>query len=157
MAAMTDDGSTSGAVTGRCLCGGVSVHLPAAMDDVGVCHCTTCRRWTSGPWLSLQAPGTIVEGATLAVYRSSPFAERGFCHRCGTHIFHRPQDGPEIAISAGLFPAVRLHIAREIFYDAKPPFYRFVAASDKRSSASMAREWLPRLIGRRLARWLRRR
>ncbi|WP_186456842.1 GFA family protein [Sphingomonas suaedae] len=126
------------------------------MCDVGVCHCASCLRWNSGPWMSLQAPGATVSGDALVVYRSSAFAERGFCGRCGTHIFHRPQDGPEIAVSAGLFQHVELHIAREIFFDAKPPFYRFVADSEKRSSASMAREWLPRLLIRRMRRWLRR-
>ena len=140
---------------GRCLCGGVSVRLPRYMDDVGVCHCETCRHWNSGPWMSLQAPGSVIAGEALVVFRSSAFAERGFCRQCGTHIFHRPQDGPEIAISAGLFPSADFHIAREIFIDRKPPFYRFVANSQRRSSASMAREWLPRLIRRRLARWLR--
>lgn len=45
-----------------------------------------------------------------------------------------------------------LHTVSEILFDAKPPFYRFVADSQKRSSASMAREWLPRLIRRRIGR-----
>lgn len=138
---------------GRCLCGGVTVQLPVAMDDVGVCHCATCLQWSSGPWMSLQAPGSTISGADLTVYRSSAFAERGFCRRCGTHIFHRPQDGPELVISAGLFQSADLHIEREIFFDAKPAFYRFVADSEKRSSASMAQEWLPRLLRRRVDRW----
>lgn len=126
------------------------------MDDVGVCHCATCRRWNGGPWMSLQAPGSTVTGDHLVVYRASRFAERGFCGRCGTHIFHRPQDGPELAVSAGLFSIETLHVAREIFFDAKPPFYRFEAVSEKRSTGSMAREWIPRLLWRRLkTRWTR--
>lgn len=143
------------AFEGRCLCGGVTVRLPAAMNDVGVCHCATCLRWNSGPWMSLRAPGSTINGSELAIFRSSTFAERGYCRRCGTHIFHRPQDGPELAISAGLFQSLDLHIEREIFFDAKPPYYRFVADSEKRSSASMAREWLPRLLRRRAVRWFR--
>ncbi|MCC2978474.1 GFA family protein [Sphingomonas sp. PL-96] len=141
-------------VTGGCLCGSVSVRIPARRNDVGVCHCATCRQWGSGPWMALQVPGAVISGDDLAVHRSSVFAERGFCRRCGTHIFHRPQEGPELAISAGLFPTSGLHIAREIFFDAKPPFYRFVAESEKRSGASMAREWFPRLLYRRMGRWL---
>lgn len=105
--------------------------------------------------MSLQVPGAVITGGELTVYRSSAFAERGFCRRCGTHIFHRPQDGPELAVSAGLFQSAGLHIAREIFFDAKPAFYRFVADSTKRSGASMAYEWLPRLLRRRAGRWLR--
>jgi len=139
---------------GKCLCGGVVVRLPAAMNDVGVCHCRMCRRWGGGPWMALQAPGSLVSGDTLVVYRSSGFAERAFCGRCGAHIFHRPQDGPEQAISAGLFNITSLQVKREIFYDAKPPYYRFETASEKRSTASMAREWLPRILHRRIVRWL---
>jgi len=139
-------------IEGHCLCGGVTVRLPSPTYDVGVCHCDRCRRWGSGPWMSLQVPGAVVSGETLTVYRSSAFAERGFCRTCGTHIFHRPQDGPELAISSGLFPPEGLHIAREIFSDAKPPFYRFVADSEKRSTMSMALEWLPKLLWRRARR-----
>jgi hypothetical protein len=141
-------------LSGRCLCGGVLVRLLADRNDVGVCHCATCRQWNSGPWMSLQAPDAVISGDALAVYRSSAFAERGFCRFCGTHIFHRPQDGPELAVSAGLFRSDDFHIAREIFFDLKPAFYRFVADSEKRSSTSMAREWLPRLLVRRMGRWL---
>ena len=104
--------------------------------------------------MALQVPGGLVSGDTLVVHRSSSFAERGFCGRCGTHIFHRPQDGPELAISAGLFDSASLQIKREIFYDAKPPFYHFEAGSEKRSAANVSREWLPRLLHRRLRRWL---
>jgi hypothetical protein len=140
------------AIEGHCLCGGVRVVLPAPVSDVGACHCDRCRRWGSGPWLALQVPGAVISGDTLTIYRSSMFAERGFCRRCGTHIFHRPQDGPELAVSSGLFPSDHLHIAREIFSDSKPPFYRFVADSEKRTGASMAQEWLPKLIWRRAKR-----
>ncbi len=135
----------------RCLCGGVAVHFSSLPDTVGVCHCAMCRRWTSGPWMAVQAPGCTISGETLAVFSSSDFAERGFCTRCGTHIFHRPKDGPELAISAGLLPCEGLAITREIFHDAKPPWYRFEAQSHKRSALSMALEWGPKLAWRRMA------
>ncbi len=135
---------------GQCLCGGVTVRLPAPTYDVGACHCARCRRWGSGPWLSFQVPSAVVSGKTLRVFRSSPFAERGFCETCGTHIFHRPQDGPELAVNSGLFPPDSLYIAREIFADTKPAYYPFAADSVRRSTNSMAAEWLPKLLWRRL-------
>ena len=138
---------------GKCLCTAITVRLPEKVTDVGVCHCAMCRRWNSGPWMSFQVPEAEITGKPLAVYRSSAFAERGFCARCGSHIFHRPQDGPELAISAGLFDFRDQYIAREICFDDKPPFYEFVAESERRTTASMAREWLPRLLKRRVARW----
>lgn len=69
--------------------------------------------------MALQAPGSLIVGDALVVYRSSNFAERGFCGRCGSHVFHRPQDGPELAVSAGLFRNRRLQVKREIFFDAQ--------------------------------------
>lgn len=102
--------------------------------------------------MSLQLPEAVVCGDSLTVFRSSAFAERGFCRTCGTHIFHRPQDGPELAISSGLFSSENFYIAREIFIDAKPPFYAFVAESEKRSTMSMGLKWLPKLIWRRAKR-----
>jgi hypothetical protein len=64
----------------------------------------------------------VCSGDTLTIYRPSRFAERGFCRTCGTHICHRPQDGPELAVFSGLRPSDHLHIAREIINDFKPPF-----------------------------------
>lgn len=144
-------------IEGNCLCGGINVRIPASTHDVGVCHCEGCRRWGSGPWMSLQIPDAIISGNTLTVFRSSALAERAFCFVCGTHIFHRPQDGPELAVASGLFPSQQMYIAREIFVDAKPPFYCFVADSEKRSTFGMALEWLPKLIWRRVKRAFKKR
>ena len=100
-------------------------------------------------------PQTRIEGGGLKVYKSSWVAERGYCGACGSHIFHRPQDGPEMAVSAGLFDDPDFSITREICHDAKPPYYRFDAASERRSSARLAVVWLPRLIARRIRRLFR--
>jgi len=135
-------------ISGSCLCGGVTVSLPSPARDVGVCHCGTCRSWGSGPWMALQAPGAVIDGGCLKVYKSSSFAERGFCARCGTHIFHRPRLGSELAVSAGIFKATDFYVAREIFIDAKPPFYRFKADSMKTTRARMILEWFPKLAFR---------
>lgn len=136
---------------GFCLCGGVRVKLPDQVRDVGACHCAMCRRWTSGPWMALRAPGDInLEGDTITIYASSSFAERGFCRACGTVLFHRPKGGPEIAISAGLFEPNDMRLTREIFYDAKPGFYAFANATLKRSTLAMALAWGPRLLWRAL-------
>lgn len=142
---------------GRCLCGGVSVSIPASRTAVGVCHCDTCRRWTSGPWMAIQAPEAEISGEMLKVYQSSAFAERGFCETCGSVIFHRPQDGPERAISAGLFDPQGLVLAFEICTDKQPDFYDFKPAPKRQTTASVAMQWGPKLIARRLKRLLGRR
>ena len=103
--------------------------------------------------MALQVPEAKVEGDSLTVFPSSGFAERGFCRTCGSHIFHRPIDGPELAISAGLFDDPDQSVAREIFVDNQPRHYRFEGVEIRRTSASMAREWLPKIVKRRVLRW----
>jgi hypothetical protein len=136
------------------LCGAIRVRLAFETDEIGVCHCETCRTWGSGPWMALQVPGSEIIGNELVVFRSSPFAERGFCRVCGTHVFHRPSDGPELALSAGLFDSRDKRISREIFADRQPAYYRFATSAVKLSSRRMAFEWAPKLLWRRLRRML---
>ncbi|WP_366465740.1 GFA family protein [Brevundimonas sp.] len=139
---------------GSCICGAVTVTLPGTVTEVGTCHCEMCRRWCSGPWMSLQAPpDTHLEGTALRVYRSSGFAERGFCGECGSNVFHRPVDGPELAVSAGLFDPKNFTLRREIFVDRRPAFYGFTDSTEKMTSVDMAWAWAPKLIARRLSRW----
>ena len=105
--------------------------------------------------MGLTAPaGARIEGDTLAVFASSSFAERGFCSVCGSAVFYRMRDGPEMELSAGLFDASHMRLSREIFHDTKPAFYAFGGEADKRTRAQVMRAWLPRLIGRRIARLL---
>lgn len=106
--------------------------------------------------MALQVPEAVVTGDDLTVYRSSSFAERGFCRTCGSHVFHRPMDGPELAISAGLFEDAEQFVAREIFVDSQPRHYRFQGVTDRRTSTSMAIEWLPKMLARRLRRLFKR-
>ena len=103
--------------------------------------------------MALQVPDAVIDGESVKTFRSSGFAERGFCQICGTHIFHRPIDGPELAISAGLFADDAQFVDREIFVDNQPQHYRFEGVQNRRTSISMAFEWGPKLIARRVARW----
>ncbi|UUL83490.1 hypothetical protein NMP03_04485 [Sphingomonas qomolangmaensis] len=107
--------------------------------------------------MALQVPEAVVEGDDMAIFRSSGFAERGFCRTCGSHIFHRPIDGPELAVSAGLFRDDRQYVDGEIFVDSQPAHYRFEGVANRRTSTSMAFEWLPKLIARRAGSWFVRR
>ncbi len=59
-----------------------------------------------------------------------------------------------MAVSAGLFDDRDFSITREICHDSKPPYYRFDAVSERRGSARLAATWLPRLVVRRIRRWL---
>lgn len=101
---MTDQ-PTDTRATGRCLCGGVryAVRGPLRRDAVA-CHCRSCRRFSGGLFIGTCARRehvVIESGDTLAWYRSSPHARRGFCGRCGSSLFWEGDDEPLWSIAAG--------------------------------------------------------
>jgi hypothetical protein len=50
-----------------------------------------CRRWTAGPYLTVDCGDSfnVSDAAAVEVYRSSDWAERAFCKRCGSRLFYR--------------------------------------------------------------------
>ena len=110
---------------GSCLCGAVEISARAD-SEVDVCHCSMCRRWGGGPLFTVPSRAAIELGgrATPATYRSSDWAERGFCPNCGTHLFYHLLPSNEYAIPAGLFQdADDLRLTSQIFIDEKPAYY----------------------------------
>ena len=101
------------AITGHCLCGAVTITVAEKHDArVGACHCRMCQRWSGGLFLCFTAGVSAVTVAgEVKKYRSSPFAERAFCPRCGSHLwFNDVEDGGEAKsyeLMPGLFDAAR--------------------------------------------------
>ncbi len=120
--------------TGKCLCGAVTFSIAETIDKVSVCHCEMCRRWNSGPMMAVHPHGgiDIGRGEALRWYRSSDWAERGFCGTCGTSLFWRLADGPSdqagggMTASAGAIDGLEdAALERHIFVDEKPRYYDF--------------------------------
>lgn len=108
---------------GKCLCGAVEVVAPE-QKEVGLCHCSMCRRWSGGPLFAVHCEsGVSFNGLEPARYRSSDWAERGFCPTCGTHLFYYLLPGDEYVLPAGLFQDQSFHLESEIFIDEKPEYY----------------------------------
>ena len=82
------------AVTGHCLCGAVTITVAGEHDPrVGACHCRMCQRWTGGLFLCFTAHASAVSvTGEVTRYRSSSFAERAFCPRCGSHLWFNDVD-----------------------------------------------------------------
>jgi len=116
--------SSSLAITGHCLCGAVTITVAGKHDPrVGACHCRMCQRWSGGLFLCFTADASAVtiEGETKR-YRSSPFAERAFCPRCGSHLwFNDVEETGEphsYELMPGLFDAARgWPLRSEIYVD----------------------------------------
>lgn len=93
---------------GGCLCGGVRYEVTGPLRPVVACHCEQCRR-QSGNFVAAtaakRADVRIVKDDGLTWYRSSGFAERGFCRTCGGNLFWRRDGDDEISITAGTLDA----------------------------------------------------
>ena len=104
--------------TGSCLCGGVRFTVRGRMRNLVACHCSQCRKTSGHYTVASSVPDeaiTFLARETLAWYRSSDAAERGFCNRCGGNLFWRPEGEGRNSIFAGVLDnptglAVKLHI-----------------------------------------------
>ncbi|MEM7359616.1 MAG: GFA family protein [Pseudomonadota bacterium] len=62
----------------------------------------------------------------IETFSSSSWAERGFCKKCGSHLFIKDTRSQEYGIPPGLFnDETGLNFNRQIFIDNKPEFYSF--------------------------------
>ena len=78
-----------GKLTGHCLCGTVHYRLDSEPFDCGWCHCRTCQLNSGAPAMAFASVAhgdwVVTQGqAEVRRIRSSSFAERLFCGRCGT-------------------------------------------------------------------------
>jgi hypothetical protein len=127
-------------LSGGCLCGAVRFTAAPANREVGVSHCGMCRRWTAGPFLVLDCADTLKleDDANLGVYRSSEWAERCFCKRCGTPLFYRLIGKSLHFESAEAFDDRNGYVFRtQIFIDEKPSYYDFANQTHNMTGADV--------------------
>lgn len=115
------------AMTGSCLCGGVRYAIRGAVSQPIACHCSQCAR-TSGNFAVMTACATadltLLADATLAWYRSSATARRGFCARCGGNLFWKADAEEQIYVTAGtLDRPTGLRLAEHIHVGSKSDYY----------------------------------
>jgi len=125
---------------GRCLCGSVTITAKYLDPKVGVCHCSRCRKWTGGPLLALHCGTevTIDNEASVTVYPSSDWAERGFCKSCGSHLFYRFTESKEYIIPAGIFDDDQnFEMDHQIFIEEKPNYYSFANKTENMTGAEV--------------------
>lgn len=111
---------------GQCLCGAVKLKVTTAGNDVGACHCGTCRQWGGGPYFSLDGGSDVeINGEdALKVFSSSEWAERGFCKHCGSHLFYRLKGSGQTMVAVGLLDdQTSFELAHQVFVDKRPAFY----------------------------------
>ncbi len=113
---------------GTCLCGAVSISAESMSADVGVCHCSMCRKWAGGPMFGVDCGDKVqFSGAeNISVYDSSEWAQRGFCGKCGTHLFYRLKQNNLYIVPVGLLDVeAKFNFDHQVFIDEKPDYYAF--------------------------------
>lgn len=85
---MTDRHET---LKGGCFCGAVAYESGPLIGAYGHCHCETCRKTHSAPFITTGP----IDGSTfkwtkgedvVAYIETSPGKRRHFCPKCGTHM-----------------------------------------------------------------------
>ncbi|MBE9115956.1 GFA family protein [Lusitaniella coriacea LEGE 07157] len=113
---------------GRCLCGTVSLSTTHINHHIAACHCNMCRKWGGGALLGVECnEGVRFEGEeNIGRYQSSEWAERGFCNKCGTHLFYKLKENNHYYIPAGIFDGDEGFIFDlQVFIEEKPEYYAF--------------------------------
>jgi len=115
---------------GQCVCGVTRFEVELKNHDVHVCHCSICRRQTSGVIMTIdikQESLKFIQKNHLSIYNSSEWGERGFCNVCGTNLFWRTKDQSycNINVFALKVQPEDLSLDMQIYIDNKPNFYNF--------------------------------
>ncbi len=132
--------NSSKPIKGRCLCGNVTISIKGHCSSFDVCHCGMCRNWGGGPAFTIDS-GKHFELSgkeSITAYRSSEWAERGFCQKCGTHLFYRLLEKDFYNFSLGLFKETcDFKFKTQIFIDSKPSNYEFANKTVNLSEAEV--------------------
>lgn len=131
---------------GSCLCGAVHLTVDAFEGGIGACHCSMCRKWGGGPFLAIDCgTGVRIDGEECVLaYDSSDWAQRGFCSRCGTHLFYRLKASSQYVVPVGLFddhPDALFE--SQIFIDEKPDYYAFANQTANMTGAEVFAKYGP--------------
>ncbi|MFN0190741.1 MAG: GFA family protein [Aestuariivirga sp.] len=121
--------------TGSCLCGGVSFELRGPLDSVIACHCNQCRKQTGNYWASTHTADkdlAMLKSDTLAWYRASESARRGFCSACGSTLFWKKDGSDVTSVCAGSIDGkTDLKLAGHIYVADAGDYYE-IAGGDYR-------------------------
>lgn len=123
--------------TGQCLCGAVRFDAQDVDDNFGACHCEMCQRWSGGLFITTSSDKVLFQGDEhLTRYRSSAWAERGFCNVCGSNLFYRLLNRESYEMCVGSFDdKTDFILTSEIFIDRKPDGFALQGEHDRLTEA----------------------
>lgn len=128
---------------GQCLCGAVTIELRDAHQEVDVCHCSMCQKWTGSMYAGIEGEDFTVTGeGHITAYRSSDWAERAFCSMCGSNLWYKFLPTGNRTFLAGLFEDLPkgLPIKHQIFVDEKPDWFDIAQESPMKTGPEIIAE-----------------
>ncbi|MGF1512651.1 MAG: GFA family protein [Elainellaceae cyanobacterium] len=137
--------TSSNPTKASCLCGSVELIAASKVHKVDACHCDMCRKWGGGPLLAVECGSEVeISGMeNVTAYDSSDWAERGFCSKCGTHLFYRFKSENNYVLPAGLFDEQDgFTLEEQIFIDRKPSYYEFANATHNMTEAEVFEKYM---------------
>ena len=113
------------AIQGRCLCGAVTISAILEKTGLTACHCDMCRQHTSSFFVGLSpVQSSLKIDGPAKSFRSSEWAERGFCSECGSTLWYGTVHDGARYLAAGLFDnAAGGEVAVEYYIDKCPAGY----------------------------------
>ena len=127
---------------GSCLCGAVKIQTSAFDGTLGACHCDYCRKWSGAALLAVNFGSSPKIDGEVSWYSSSERADRGFCPRCGTHLFVRVRHDNRHLVPPGVLDdsdsGVRFD--HQIFIDRKPDYYSYSNSTTNMTSTQVMGE-----------------
>jgi hypothetical protein len=127
--------------SGSCFCGAVHVEASGEPDNMGYCHCGSCRSWSAGPVnaFTLWQPENVrvTSGQDhVATFQKSAFSLRDYCAKCGGHVMSRHPTLGVVDVFAATLPALKFQANLHVHYgetvlpiqDGLPKFRDFPAA-----------------------------
>ncbi len=120
---------------GSCLCGAVAFDVSGDLGSVTSCHCGMCRKTSGNFWAAFHVKTeqlTITKDEGLAWFRSSDYAERGFCNKCGASMFWRMDDRTRgISVAPGVIDGpTDSSTVRHIFLKDRGDWYDLAEGPD---------------------------
>ena len=76
---------------GTCFCGAIEIEVSGAPEEMGYCHCSSCRSYSGNPVTAFtlwkEKNVKVTRGAEfLGLFNKTGMSGRRFCTRCGGHV-----------------------------------------------------------------------
>lgn len=96
---------------GSCFCGAVEIEVAGTPEEMGYCHCSSCRSYSGEPvstfilWKSDKVK--VTKGAEfLAGFNKMGMSDRQFCRKCGGHLMTRHPGLGITDVRPGVIPGI---------------------------------------------------